>query len=285
MSGNPSRARSVRRSTGLSATSPGGGFDRSVSLNPTVVGDDLGPFVDLTLFEMSQPVFRPHPHAGFSAVTYMLESSVGTFRNRWTAGPDELIGPGTIHWTRAGSGMMHEEVPTAPGVSCRGVQMFVKLAPDRELDPPRSFHLDAQQVRESTPSPGVRVRVLAGEFQETDSGLGLPDELIYLDVHLDAGARATLPASPAWHAFMFVINGEVDLDGARCTGPAGATFEPDGDVVSVQARSTAHLLFCAGPSIGPYVARGPFIMSSPERLDAAQQRFDAGEMGRLTPSF
>jgi redox-sensitive bicupin YhaK (pirin superfamily) len=69
-----------------------------------VIGDDLSPFVDLTLFDMSQPVFRPHPHAGFSAVTYMLESSAGTFRNRWTAGPDELISPGTIHWNTGGIG-------------------------------------------------------------------------------------------------------------------------------------------------------------------------------------
>jgi redox-sensitive bicupin YhaK (pirin superfamily) len=254
-------------------------------LNPSTIGDDLSPFVDLTLFDMSQPVFRPHPHAGFSAVTYMLESSVGTFRNRWTAGPDELIGPGTIHWTRAGSGMMHEEVPTVSGVSCRGVQMFVKLPTDRELDPPRAFHLEAAQVREVTPEGGVRVRVLAGEFDGTASGLGLPEELTYLDVHLDPGSRATLPASAAWNAFVFVLHGEVDLGGSHCTGPAGATFEPDGDVVSIAARTAAQLLFCAGPPTGPHVARGPFIMSSPERLDAAQRRFDAGDMGRLLPSF
>lgn len=285
MSGYRTQPRSVRRSVALPVTSPGGGFDRSVSLHPSAIGDDLSPFVDLTLFDMSQPVFRPHPHAGFSAVTYMLESSSGTFRNRWTAGPDELIGPGAIHWTRAGSGMMHEEVPTVAGVSCRGVQMFVKLPADRELDPPRAFHLDAGQVREVAPEPGTRIRVLAGELGDTASGLGLPDELTYLDVHLGPGARAALPAPPAWHAFVFVLHGEIDLGGARCSGPAGATFDGDGDVVHVEARTAAHLLFCAGPPAGPYIARGPFIMSSPERLDAARHRFQSGEMGRLPPSF
>jgi redox-sensitive bicupin YhaK (pirin superfamily) len=279
------RPRSVRRTAGLPVKSPGGGFDRSVSLNPSAVGDDVSPFVDLTLFEMSQPVFRPHPHAGFSAVTYMLESSEGAFRNRWTAGPDELIGPGTIHWTRAGSGMMHEEVPTVAGVPCRGVQMFVKLPADRELDPPRSFHLETEQVREVRPAPGVRVRVLAGEFAEAASGLGLPDELTYLDVHLDRGSDVALPAPAAWHALVFLLAGEVDLGVARCTAPAAATFERDGNRVRVGARTAAHLLFCAGPPSGPSVARGPFIMSSPDRLAAAQHRFDAGEMGRLSPSF
>jgi redox-sensitive bicupin YhaK (pirin superfamily) len=279
------RSRSVRRSVTVPVVSPGGGFDRSASLRSDVIGDDLGPFVDLTLFEMSQPVFRPHPHAGFSAVTYMLESSAGTFRNRWTAGPDELIGPGTIHWTRAGSGMMHEEVPTVPGVSCLGVQMFVKLPAERELDPPQAFHLDADQVRELTPEPGARVRILAGQLAETPSMLGLPDELTYLDVHLEAGARVTIPTPAAWRAFVFVLSGAVGVGGVPIAGPAAATFEADGDVVDLGAVTSSNLLFCSGPPIGTYVSRGSFIMSSHERLEAAARRFAAGEMGHLSPSF
>jgi redox-sensitive bicupin YhaK (pirin superfamily) len=279
------RHRSVRRAAALPVTSPGGGFDRSVSLHASVIGDELSPFVDLTLFDMSQPVFRPHPHAGFSAVTYMLESSAGTFRNRWTAGPDELIGPGAIHWTRAGSGMMHEEVPTVPGIPCRGIQMFVKLPADRELDEPRAFHLDTDQVREVIAEPGVRIRVLAGAFNGTPSPLGLPDELTYCDVHLDQGMRATLPAPPSWNAFVFVLHGDIDVGDARITGPAAATFERDGDVVEVEAVTASNLLFCAGPPTGPYVAGGPFIMSSPERLAAARHRFETSAMGHLSPSF
>jgi len=285
MSRGPEGRRSVRRTAPIAATAPGGGFDRAASLGPSVVGDDLSPFVDLTAFEMSAPVFRPHPHAGFSAVTYMLESSAGTFRNRWTAGPDELIGPGAIHGTRAGSGMMHEEVPTEPGLSCRGIQMFVKLPTDRELDHPRSFHLDAGEVRELRPATGVRIRILAGEVDGERSTLGLPDTLTYLDVHLDAGAAATLTAPADWNAFVFVLDGEIDLGTVRIAGEAAATFDHDGDVVVLEATSPANLLFCAGPPTGPYVARGPFIMSSADRLADAQRRFSAGEMGRLTPSF
>jgi redox-sensitive bicupin YhaK (pirin superfamily) len=163
--------------------------------------------------------------------------------------------------------------------------MFVKLPADRELDAPRAFHIEAGQVRDVNPAPGTRVRVLAGQFHETSSLLGLPDELTYLDVHLELGSGVILPASPAWHAFIFVLHGEVDLGEVRITGPAAATFERDGDVVNVGAVTAANLLFCAGPPTGPYVARGPFIMSSSERLAAAQRRFETGEMGHLTPSF
>jgi redox-sensitive bicupin YhaK (pirin superfamily) len=215
----------------------------------------------------------------------MLESSAGAFRNRWTAGPDQLIGPGAIHWTRAGSGMMHEEVPTVPGVTCRGVQMFVKLPAERELDAPRAFHLDADQVREVRPRSGIRVRLLAGELDGTASSLGLPDELTFLDVHLEAGARIELPAPSMWHAFVFLLEGEVDIGGGRMSAHAAATYDDDGDVVALEAVTAANLLFCAGPPTGPFVSRGPFIMSSSELLADAERRFAAGEMGSLTPSF
>lgn len=285
MSGPTTQSRSVRRTASLPATSPGGGFDRSVSLNAAAIGDDLSPFVDLTLFDMSLPVFRPHAHAGFSAVTYMLEESPGSFRNRWTFGDDEIIGPGAIHWTRAGAGMMHEEVPTVSGLTCRGIQMFVKLPAERELDPPQAFHLDSEQVREVSNGRGARVRVLAGSVDETPSELGLADEVLYLDVHLDAGARVALPAPKGWNAFVFVLRGALDVGGVQLIGPAAATYEDDHDSVVVEASTAAHVVFGAGPPLGAFVARGSFIMSTREQLDAAERRFVAGEMGFLRPSF
>ena len=45
----------------------------------------LDPFLALTDFHMTLPTFAPHPHAGFSAVTYMFRDGVGSFRNRDTS--------------------------------------------------------------------------------------------------------------------------------------------------------------------------------------------------------
>lgn len=92
---------------------------------------ELDPFLNLDDFTMSQPTFPPHPHAGFSAITYMFEDSPGAFVNRDSLGDRSLIEPGAFHWTQAARGMMHEEVPEHPGVRCHGLQMFVNL---REVD-------------------------------------------------------------------------------------------------------------------------------------------------------
>jgi redox-sensitive bicupin YhaK (pirin superfamily) len=35
----------------------------------------LDPFLNVDLFELTGPVFAPHPHAGYSAVTYVFDDS------------------------------------------------------------------------------------------------------------------------------------------------------------------------------------------------------------------
>lgn len=265
---------------------PAPGFDVAVSLNAGSIDHDISPFVDLTEFEMSQPVFRPHPHAGFSAVTYLFEDSLGTFRNRWSKGGDELIGPGALHWTQAGAGMVHEEVPTEPGITCHGVQMFVKLAAADELSPPEAFHLDPEDVVELTPGPGVRIRVLAGRLGEASAGIAIRNDLAFAEVHLAAGATVALPAPADHNAFVFLQRGATTSGDATLVAGDAAAFQPDGDQVELAAVEPSSLLFGAGRPLGePAHARGPFIMSTIERLDAAAAAFQRGEMGHLEPSF
>ena len=110
----------------------------------------LDPFINLDDFRMSEPTFPPHPHAGFSAVTYMFEDSAGAFTNRDSLGDHSRIGPGSLHWTQAAAGMMHEEIPEQRGLVCHGLQMFVNLRSDHKNAAPRAFHVDAAAV----PEPG-----------------------------------------------------------------------------------------------------------------------------------
>lgn len=124
-------------------------------------------------FHMSQPIFPPHPHAGFSAVTLMFEDSEGSFTNRDTLSEKVVpIHPGDVHWTTAARypllylnsyrGLMHEEIPVKKGVDSHGLQIFANLAAKDKLIDPRADHLDAKEtlIHEKD---GARVRVLTGE--------------------------------------------------------------------------------------------------------------------------
>jgi redox-sensitive bicupin YhaK (pirin superfamily) len=279
-------ARTIKVSGKLAVGSPGGGFDQAISLSERSLGANISPFVDLTEFVMSQPVFRPHPHAGFSAVTYMFEDSPGSFANRWSKGESQLIGPGTLHWTQAGIGMVHEEIPTEPGIGCHGLQMFVKLAAVDELAPPQAFHVDTSRIIEITSQPGVRLRLLAGDAFGNSAGLPIRNNLVLLDCHLEAGARIAFDAPSPQNTFVFVQRGAIEVDNTELHAHSAAVFNHVGDHVAVTAHTKTSFLFGSGlPLNEPSFAQGPFMMSTRERLDEARIAFQRGDMGHLSPSF
>jgi redox-sensitive bicupin YhaK (pirin superfamily) len=278
--------KSINVSARLTVGSPGGGFDRAISLSERSLGATISPFVDLNEFVMSQPVFRPHPHAGFSAVTYMFGDSPGAFINRWSKGGSTLIGPGTLHWTQAGIGMMHEEIPTEPGIECHGLQMFVKLAAADELAPPEAFHVDAAHIVEIADQPGSRIRLLAGGAFGQDAGFALRNSLVLLEVHLDAGTRLQLSAKSSENTFVFVQKGTISTGSTELDAHSAAVFAHDGDHVAISALTQTSFLFGSGDPLNePLFFEGPFMMSTRERLDGAKTAFQRGDMGHLVASF
>jgi redox-sensitive bicupin YhaK (pirin superfamily) len=256
-----------------------------------VEGVPLDPILNVDDFRMSEATFPPHPHAGFSAVTYLFEDSKGAFINRDSLGDRSRIGPGSLHWTQAGRGMLHEEIPEVAGRECHGVQMFVNLRRTHKEAPPRAFHLPAEDVPEVHPVGG-RVRVLAGELAGHRSPLtALLTPILLLDVHLDAHAALRIPVATGHSCAVLAIAGAGSVgDGADAhplPAHAAAVFAHDGDEVVLGAGATGlQVLVIAGEPIGePVVFGGPFAMTNRAELDDAFARYARGEMGQLAPSL
>ena len=89
----------------------------------------IDPFLGIDHAWMSAPTFAPHPHAGFSAVSYVFLDSETGIENKDSFGNHNLIQPGGLHWAAAGSGIVHEEVPAEPGKTVHSLQIFVALPP------------------------------------------------------------------------------------------------------------------------------------------------------------
>jgi redox-sensitive bicupin YhaK (pirin superfamily) len=248
---------------------------------------DLDPFLALTDFHMSSPTFAPHPHAGFSAVTYMFRDSAGSFRNRDSLGDVSHIGPGDLHWTQAASGMLHEEVPTEAGVDCHGLQLFVNLRASHKHASPRAFHVDATDVPVVRPRPDVTVRVVAGEAFGVSSPLtGLLTPVTVLDVELLGGAEQLVPVSADQRAVILVVDGAVTVAGHRLPRHAVASLDGPETAVALTAAERATCLVLIGTPIGePVLFGGPFCMNTEAELADAELRFRTGRMGHLTRSF
>jgi redox-sensitive bicupin YhaK (pirin superfamily) len=249
---------------------------------------NISPFLSLTDFHMSQPTFAPHPHAGFSAVTYLFLDSVGSFTNRDSFGDESTISPGSLHWTQAGSGMMHEEVPSEPGIDCHGLQLFVNLQGADKQATPAAFHLDVDDIPEIEPSDGVFVRVVVGSCNNVKSPLdGLLTPINFLDIHLAPGKTFTANIPSEHRAVVLVVRGSVTISDTVFRVNTAATLEgPDSGIEFLGGPKGTNVILLSGEPIREAVVfAGPFAMTTDDEIADAQKRFRRGDMGHLAPSF
>lgn len=243
-----------------------------------------GHVLNIDHFHMSMPTFPSHPHAGFSAVTYMLEDSAGAIVNRDSLGDRSRIAPGALHWTLAGAGVVHEEIPEQPGVDCHGLQIFVKLPRAHEEGAPAIFHVDAADVPEVARG-GARIRILSGEHEGRASAIRLPAPTTMLDVQLATGAYVDLDIPAGHEAFAMILAGQGDIGGTPVRQHAVLGL-PAGTVRVTAGAEPLQLAFAHSPPLESAVHwSGPFCMSTTEKLAAAHSRYRAGAMGSLAASF
>lgn len=237
----------------------------------------LDPFIMVDHFRMTEPVFAPHPHAGFSAVTYLFDDSATGMVSRDSLGGEHEILPGGLHWTLAGRGVMHDEFPIETGAEAHGLQIFVNLPAEQKLREPLVMRLAAEQMPRRVGAGWRAVQVFGGTAE-----LALPWPTALALVDIEAGARYDFTLAEGEQGFALVIDGsghtaDLPLSIGRALSLAGPGTTP------IQADEALRLaVFSGRPLREPLVRHGPFVMSDEGQIVAALQRFQTGGMGRLS---
>lgn len=239
----------------------------------------MGHLLNVDHFQMSEATFPPHPHAGFSAVTWIMPWSAGGFINRDSEGNHMKIAPGAIHWTLAGSGMIHEEIPEQPGVVVEGLQIFVKLPEQIEMMEPASFHIEPEEMPTVALAGGV-VRVLVGELDGASSPI--PSHARTTMLHAEVTGELRLEVPRGVEAFVMVLRGSGELDGVAAE--AGVASAISAEAVTLKGDDLHALIAWGDPMPTLPTFSGPLCMFRPERITAARAAYASGAMGQLAPS-
>jgi len=263
-----------------------GGIDPHLA-DPFFLLDQLGPVE----YAPNEAVGAPwHPHRGFETVTYVID---GVVEHHDSNGGGGVIGEGDTQWMTAGSGILHDEVPTQAfvrsGGRTHGVQLWVNLPASLKFAPPRYQAITGDALTLlSSPDGGALIRLIAGDLAG-HAGPGVTHTPIsYAHASVVPNAELTVPWNPSFSAMAYVLGGRGYAGDER--RPVGAhdlvVFGP-GDTVTVGAAAPQtddfpdlEVLLLGGlPIREPIAHYGPFLMNTREEIMQAIDDFQSGRMG------
>ncbi|NDR59619.1 pirin family protein [Aliiruegeria sabulilitoris] len=234
--------------------------------------------------------FPWHPHRGIETITYVLK---GTVEHGDSLGNSGSLGAGDVQWMTAGSGILHQEMPSGNDVGqMHGFQLWANLPGDLKMTAPRYQDVGSTEIPEILEDDGTRVKVIIGNFWGQSGPVdGIAADPLYLDIFVPAGVRKTFPVDTYRQAFAYVFEGSAAF--ADAAAPQGVLLEKEvmgqevnirdlsgnrtiirfgrGDEVVVQAgpEGVRFLLVAGAPIREPVAWHGPIVMNTQEELRKA----------------
>lgn len=223
--------------------------------------------------------FGPHPHRGFETVTFILE---GELAHRDSAGHESVIRAGGVQWMTAGSGLIHAEVSPEDFLREGGpleiLQLWVNLPGRLKMTRPRYQGVQAEDIPSLKADEGkASIQLIAGSWGGRTGPIGSLTGAFMTTIALKKGGRAGFGSLGGRSVFLYVVRGEVEVNGVRAAGQHLVELDLDGDMLEMVATDEAFVVFGHAEPIGePVVAHGPFVMNTREEIVEAIRDYEAG---------
>lgn len=294
--GGDAIARPVRRVVTAHHQLEGAGFEIWRPFPGELSMEEADPFLLLdqggpTEYGPDEAVGAPwHPHRGFETVTYVVD---GEISHHDTNGGGGVIREGDTQWMTAGSGILHDELPTETmfrrGGAMHMVQLWVNLPAALKFTPPRYQAIAGGNLKlVTTPDGTALLRIIAGNVGPFGGPGVTHTPISYVHATITPGAQAKIPWSPAFSALAYVLTG---------SGFAGADERPiaehqlvvfgAGDYVTLRAAEVPAngagaldvLLLGGIPIREPIAHYGPFVMNTRAEILQTMDDFRHGRLG------
>ena len=250
-------------------------------VSPFVMLDEFGP---LTVEPGSIGMdIQAHPHAGVVPTTYLVQ---GSGRHTDSLRNDIVYHEGQYMLFNSGRGAIHEEVSDTQlrkhGGVVHGFQIWLNLPAKEKFCTPHTVIHDPE-VLPVIESSAYRLKVLIGSFNGKTSPTATYTPTFYYHITLKPNARLDVPVSSGHNAFVYVVQGEVELEGRHVVKDEQlALYEREGDLLRYYSQQGCEFLLLGGQPLNePVVSYGPFVMNNQEQINRCFQNYRAGNMGEL----
>lgn len=231
----------------------------------------------------------PHPHRGFSPVTFVYRGSV---HHRDSRGNSGLVHAGGVQWMHAGMGVIHSERPGKELAETGGTQEIIQLwintpASDKMMQP-SYLALQKEEIPSAKPDSGAGlIQVVSGELDGLKGKVPAIRPMLAVMGWLAKGASHKFSVQEGRSTLFYLLDGEVSVKGfGLVDGYQLIEFEKEGTDIEISAtEDTRFLLISADPLKEPIAWQGPFVMNNETQILQAMRDYQIGKMGVLIEDF
>jgi redox-sensitive bicupin YhaK (pirin superfamily) len=227
----------------------------------------------------------PHPHRGFSPVTFIFKGGV---HHRDSRGNDNVVYAGGAQWMNAGMGAVHSERPPHDIHEIGGRQEIIQLwinSPARhKMDQPAYFSAKKEDVATYVSDDGkVMVNVFSGNLLGVKGPIPSNTEVNASTLEVKKGGKISIALPPNHSAFLYLLDGKLTLEGfGLVEGLNAVMLNTDGEGVTIEGLEDTRVLLMSGePLDEEVVSYGPFVMNTQTQIMEAMRDYQKGKMGIL----
>ena len=269
-----------------------GGFPVRQPL-PTQRVEQIDPFLLLHHADIKVPAHikpdhagvGPHPHRGFSPVTFIFKGGV---HHRDSRGNDSVIYAGGAQWMNAGMGIIHSERPPSDIHEIGGrqeiIQLWINTPAEHKMDQPAYFPISAEELPSHvSEDKKVNVKVFSGELLRLKGPIASHTEVNAATLDFKKGGKISIPLPAHHNAFIYLLDGKLTLDGFGMVEELNLVhFRNDGEGITIEALEETRVLLLSGAPLNEeVVSHGPFVMNSQTQILEAMRDYQKGKMGIL----
>ena len=228
----------------------------------------------------------PHPHRGFSPVTFIFKGGV---HHRDSRGNDNVVYAGGAQWMNAGMGVIHSERPPVDIHEIGGrqeiIQLWINTPAAHKMDRPAYFPLTSNDVPQRV-SGNVLLKVFAGEIDGLKGPIPSYTEVNAATLELKKGGKFSTILPADHNTVIYLLDGKLNLDGyGLVEGLNAVLFKKDGEGIGFEAKDDTRVLLLTGKPLDEnVVSHGPFVMNNQTQILEAMRDYQMGKMGVLIES-
>lgn len=269
-----------------------GGFPVRQPL-PTNHVEQIDPFLLLHHADVKAPKhvdpdhagIGPHPHRGFSPVTFIFKGGV---HHRDSRGNDSTIYAGGAQWMNAGMGILHSERPPHDIHEIGGrqeiIQLWINTPAAYKMVQPTYFPVPAERAT-SFYSKDEKVigRVFSGEVNGAKGPVRSHTMVNASTIEFKKGGKIEIPIPLTHNSMIYLLDGKLNVSGfGMVEGLHIVHFRNDGDAIILEALEDTRVLFLSGEPLNEkVVSHGPFVMNTQTEILEAMRDYQMGKMGML----